>query len=264
MHLGVIGYGSIAQSLVGLLPFESVPYVTVFVRASSIGRARAEYGPAANTPKVTFVTSIQALIAARPAIIVECAGHSAVVAHAVDVLNSGIDLVVASVGAFADASLHSDALNAAAASGARLIVPTGAIGGLDLLRVLSAKGSVRVSYRGIKPPAAWKGSPADTLIDLDNLKQRKVFFTGTARATAIEFPKNANVVAALALAGAGFDEMTVELMADPFAEANIHSYDVISPLCSYKMHIENTATPGNARTSMTTVLSILQEVMDRT
>ncbi len=253
MHLGLIGYGSIAQSLIALLPDTRVRRVTVLVRTPAVAPVQ--------TPEITFVTSLDALLAAQPSLVVECAGHGAVADHANDILGAGTDLLVASLGAFADAALHTRVLQTCAKTGARLILPTGAIGGLDLLRVLSANGDVHVTYRGIKPPAAWRGSPADTLVDLDHLQSRTAFFKGSGRAAAAQFPKNANVVAALALAGAGFDTMKVALIADPAARANTHSFAVTSPLCSYKTEIENAATSGNARTSKTTVLSILHEVL---
>jgi aspartate dehydrogenase len=261
MKLGLIGYGSIARSLIGMLPDEPAPQITVLVRPASLSKALQMQAENAPQPTINFVTSRDALLASRLSLVVECAGHSAIVDHAEQIVAAGTDIVTASVGAFADASLHARVSNTAETNGAKLIIPTGAIGGLDLLHVLSANNAVHVTYRGIKPPAAWKGSPAEKRVNLDSLQERTVFFTGTGRAAALEFPKNANVVAALALAGAGFDDMTVELIADPKAQTNVHAYEVTSPLCSYKMEIENAANSGNARTSATTVLSILQEVM---
>ena len=87
-----------------------------------------------------------------------------------------------------------------------------------------------------------------------------VLFRGTGRAAALAYPKNANVVAALAIAGAGFDDMSVTLVADPQAKHNTHAYTVTSLSCSYQIQVENAPTQGNARTSMTTVISILKDV----
>ena len=64
-------------------------------------------------------------------------------------------------------------------------------------------------YRGAKPPAAWAGTPAAGIVDLDALEAPRVFFTGTAREAATAYPKNANVAATLALAGAGFEATAV-------------------------------------------------------
>lgn len=249
MHLGLIGFGSIGRELFGRLAPDGHE-VTALTRS-----------PIAGAPAgLTRAASCAELIAARPQLVVECAGHGAVRAHAAQVLGAGIPLVIASLGALADPALE-EALRAAARTpGARLIYPSGAIGGLDLLRALAPGGGLQLAYRGIKPPAAWKGSPAEERIALDGLQDATEFFRGTGREAALAFPKNANVVAALALAGARFDTMSVTLTADPAAPGNIHSYSVTSPLCSYEMSIQNAPSSGNARSSMTTVLSIEQEV----
>ena len=74
--------------------------------------------------------------------------------------------------------------------------------------------------------------------------------------------ENANVIAALALTGAGFDNVKLELVADPSAQGNKHAYSVNSPTCRYSMTIEAGPSLANVRTSMTTVLSTLKEIQD--
>ncbi|MFP4043128.1 MAG: aspartate dehydrogenase domain-containing protein, partial [Rhodosalinus sp.] len=98
--------------------------------------------------------------------------------------------------------------------------------------------------------------------DLDALTEPAVFFEGNARSAAAQFPKNANVAATLALAGAGFEATRARLKADPAAPGNIHEYEVISPVARYSMRIENVAS-GNARTSLSTVYSLRREIANR-
>lgn len=250
MHLGLIGFGSIGRTLVHRMPPGLVSGFTVLQRRST----------SEPVPSVSFVTSLPDLLARTPDLVVECAGHQALRDHLADILMAGIPVVPASLGAFSDPDFLRTAQSAAKAGRCALIFPSGAIGGLDLLRALSHAGDVQVSYRGTKPPLAWKGSPAEAQLDLDRLTERTVFYAGTARDAARDYPKNANVVAALALAGPGFDGVRVELVADPDAAGNTHSYDVTSPVCSYHMTIDNAASKGNARTSETTVLSLIDEI----
>ena len=260
MHLGLIGFGSIATGLIDLMPDTPVTRVTALVRPGSDAPARFQHSAAAAGPPVRFVTALDDLLAAQPDLVAECAGHAAVADYAPTLLQSGIDVLVTSVGALADQPLH-DLLKAAEVQGcSRLILPSGAIGGLDILRAISGAGDVELTYTGTKPPNAWLGTPAEAATDLATLKTATLVFSGTGRQAALAFPKNANVVAALALAGGGFDRMTVELIADPQAQANQHSYSVVSPHCRYSMTIEATPSPGNARTSITTILSILAEI----
>jgi aspartate dehydrogenase len=260
MRLGLIGFGNIATTLVGLLPASPVTQVTALVRPGSEERFREAAKGDLAIGTVDFVSSLEVLLAAAPELVVECAGHGAVAEHGPAVLAAGVDLITASVGALADDALHEALRTAAADAPARLILPSGAIGGLDILSALAPAGDLQVTYRGTKPPAAWKGSPAEKAIVLDEVAARTRFFSGTAREAARQYPKNANVVAALALAGAGFDRTRVELVADPAATGNSHAYTVVSPICRYDMEITATSSPGNPRTSATTVYSILAEI----
>lgn len=264
MHLGVIGYGNIAQTLLDLLSQPGAPAVTRVTLLVRPGKAEAvAEATGGSALPVAAVETAEALIAGGPDLVVECAGHAGVTAHVPAVLRAGIDTVVVSIGAMSDDALATELKTAAKAGGARIVLPAGAVGGIDLLSSLSASGPVEVTYRGIKPPKAWAGTPAEAVADLDTLDHALVFFEGTAREAASQFPKNANVAATLALAGAGLDATRVELIADPAATGNIHAYEVRSSIANYSMKIENLPSRGNAKTSVSTIYSVLREIRNR-
>ena len=253
MHLGLIGYGSIASTLLGLLD-DRVKRITVLARAGRATVARTAL------PGVKAVDDVAELIAAGPDLVIECAGHAAVRDAGVPLLRAGIDVVVVSIGALSDDGLH-EALRTAATQGkARMILPAGAVGGVDLLAALSGTGQVKVRYTGTKPPAAWRGTPADHLVDLDALVVPTPIFAGSAREAAQAYPKNANVAATLALAGAGFDATHVMLVADPTASGNTHSYSVRTPAANFEIRIDSQPSAGNAKTSVATIYSVLREI----
>lgn len=262
MHLGLIGYGSIATSLIELLATTRVKDLTILVRASSRAKIQSASLLDVKVPRIHVVTSLHELTSAKPDLVVECAGHSAVDQFVPQLLEAGLDVIVASIGAFADKHLHTLTKIAAAQGNSNVILPSGAIGGLDILGSISQMGDIKLKYRGVKPVKAWLGTPAEEIVDLNSLKEPIRIFCGTGREAALAFPKNANVVAALALAGGGFDKMTVELVADPDTNSNEHSYSVLSAHCRYSMTIEATPSKTNTRTSFTTVLSILKEISD--
>ncbi|MGY3670954.1 aspartate dehydrogenase (plasmid) [Marinovum sp. KMM 9989] len=253
MHLGLVGYGNIGSSLLSLLRADALSKVTVLAR----------HGKSVDHPRAAVVESADALIAARPDLLVECAGHAAVQDAVLPALRAGIDVVLVSVGALSDAGLERALHAAAAEGGARLILPAGAIGGIDLLAAMAPAGGLTVRYTGTKPPQAWRGTPAEERIDLDGLTEATAFFSGTAREVAQAFPKNANVAATLALAGAGMDATQVKLVADPAAGGNRHAYTVTSPLGDYEIRIDNRASDGNAKTSAATIYSVLREIRNR-
>ncbi|WP_187429781.1 L-aspartate dehydrogenase [Roseobacter fucihabitans] len=260
MHLALIGYGNIAQSTVAWLAERPVARLTVLVRPTSLGRAQDDAALKHAAPVVQVTDQLSDLLQGAPDLVVECAGHHAVAEAGVAVLHAGFDLVLVSIGAMADSDLAQRLQQAAQAGNAQLILPSGAIGGIDLLSALALAGGVNVTYRGTKPPAAWAGTPAAQACDLDGLREAHVFFEGNARKAATSYPKNANVAATLALAGAGFEATRVALIADPAATGNCHSCSVESPAGRFSMTIENAASPDNAKTSRATVYSVIREI----
>ena len=260
MRLGLIGYGNIARTLAGQLgPASGIEAVTVLVRPGREADVPTSFADGAIP--VAAVTTADALLAASPDFVVECAGHAAVEAFVPPLLRAGLDVVVVSIGALADDPLHAHLRDAAVAGGARIILPAGAVGGIDILSALGG-GDMQVRYTGTKPPKAWAGTPAETIVDLAALDRPAVIFEGTAREAATAYPKNANVAATLALAGAGFEATRVVLVADPAAPGNVHEFEAVSPVARVAMRIEN-APSGNAKTSLATIMSVLREIRNR-
>ncbi|MCC5983796.1 MAG: aspartate dehydrogenase [Rhodobacteraceae bacterium] len=260
MHLGLIGFGAIGQALLAVLAREGAmpEALTVLARPGSEARVQA-----ALAGRGAVVARVAALADARPDLVVEAAGHGAVAEHLPELLGAGIECVLASVGALADAALAARLEAAAQAGGARLVVSPGAIGGVDLLAALRPSGIEAVRYTGRKPPLAWAGSPAEAVLDLRALDAAATFFTGSARAAARDYPKNANVAATVALAGAGFDATQVALVADPGVRRNIHEISVQAGAGAFDIRIEGVASPDNPRTSLATVHALAREVMNR-
>ena len=268
IRLGIIGFGNISTTLLKLLkdvlenPLEHLTIVCRPEYNSQVNQImREDFNDVALENSVT--SNIETLINNKPDLVVECAGHDAVTEHIAQVLNAGFDTVVVSVGALADAALADSLYDAAHKGKARLIIPAGAIGGVDLLASLKKHGKLDVSYKGIKPPAAWSGTLAAKLMDLDLLSEETVIFSGSAREAAINYPKNANVAATIALAGAGFEATKTELVADPNATGNIHEYSVDCPLAHYTIRVESLPSSGNSKTSVTTVYSVMREITNR-
>lgn len=217
---------------------------------------------AALPPGVAICTTTGELIAARPALVVECAGHGAVAAHVPELLLARIDVVILSVGALCDDALR-DRLDECAERGrSRWIPATGAVGGLDALRAARIAGLDEVVYRGIKPPQAWASSPAERLAALSGLSLPVTFFRGSARQAALLFPKNANVAASIALAGIGLDATRVELVADPAGSTNVHEIHARGAAGEFRISVHNRPLPSNPKTSYLAALSAQAAVQD--
>lgn len=267
--LGIIGMGAIGKSVVAVLAREqSTPLerVTLLVRPTGVAAALADLraaGPAL-AGRTDVVTNVGALLATRPELVVECAGHGALAAFGEHILSAGCEMIVVSVGALADAVLQ-DQLAAAAQRGlTRMALTSGAIGGIDIVAAARLSGITSLTYTSCKPPAAWLGSPAEKLVDLAKIKSSTTFYEGTAREAARAYPKNANVAATLALAGPGLDLTRVKLIADPSSPGNVHSFTLLSVATDVEMRILGRPSADNPRTSATTAFSVARDVLNRT
>lgn len=144
-------------------------------------------------------------------------------------------------------------------TGARIIVPTGALLGLDAVRA-AAEGtihSVRVVTR--KPPRGLAGAPHLDKhgIDVLALTEPRIVFEGSARDGVAGFPANVNVAAALSLAGIGPDQTRLQIWADPGIDRNKHRIEVESDSARLTMEIENIPTESNPATGRITALSAI-------
>ena len=203
-RFALIGFGAIAEEVVRCLGSlgESPALAGVLVRRERLAQTQRQTGG-----RFPVVDRIDALLTLGPEVVVECAGHGAVREHGAQVLQHGTDLLCASVGALASPGLAAELVRAAA-PGARLLIPSGAIAGVDGLLAARTAGLRRVAYTSKKPPVAWNAMPAD---------RHEVFFEGSAREAALRYPQNANVGATVAFAGLGLDRTVVRLESDPQA-----------------------------------------------
>ena len=189
-------------------------------------------------------------------IVVEAAPAAAFLSIAEPAIAAGRIFVPASVGALL---VRMDLVLRARETGARIIVPTGALLGLDAVRA-AAEGPVEsVTLETRKPPAGLEGAPylRQHGIALAGLAEPRRVFAGTALAAAAGFPANVNVAAALALAGIGPVQTRVEIWADPTIDRNIHTIRVEAEAARFTMTIENVPSAENPRTGRLTALSLL-------
>lgn len=248
IRLALIGWGAMAKSLAGALANGPA--------AIMVGAVYSEPTPSAPIPGAQILGSLDELIAWKPTLVVECAGHGAVRMAVPRLLEAGIDVVVASIGALCDDALRNALQDAAANGGGQLILPSGAIGGLDALSAAAQAGLDSVVYTGRKPPRAWLGTPAAERWSIAELSEATVIFEGNAKEAARTFPQNANVTAAVALAGIGFEKTRVKLIADPEVSTNTHEIHASGAFGSLQVRLANTPLPENPKTSWLAALSI--------
>jgi len=191
----------------------------------------------------------------RADLAIECAPASVIDRICRPMLEAGKQVMVLSCGALLP---RPELLALAKDRGGAIIVPTGALLGLDAVGAANegAIQSVRMITR--KPPNGLTGAPhlVKNGISVEGLNEAKRVFAGTAREAAAGFPANVNVVAALSLAGIGPDRTTIEIWADPGVTRNCHTIEVEADSARFSLSIENVPSE-NPKTGKIVALSIL-------
>jgi aspartate dehydrogenase len=214
-------------------------------------RDRAKLGGFRAPPRVVALPEL-----AEADIVVETAPAAVFEQIACAAIEAGHIFVPASVGALLP---RMGLVDRARQTGARIVVPTGALLGLDAVRA-AAEGSVQsVTIESRKPPGGLSGAPylVEHGIDVSGISAPRQVFHGNALDAAAGFPANVNVAAALALAGIGPLRTEVEIWADPGIDRNVHTIRVEAQAARFTMTIENVPSEENPRTGQITALSML-------
>ena len=252
-RLGVAGLGAIGLAVARRVDGGAVPGLNLAaVSARDESKARKSVAGFRSPPAVLGL----AALADAADVIVECLPSK----HFAEIAEPAIALdrifMPLSVGALLN---HMSLVERARQTGARIVVPTGALLGLDAVRAASEGTIHAVTLETRKPPAGLAGAPllVERGISVEGLKEPLLVFEGSAREAIAGFPANVNVAVALSLAGIGPDRTRVQIWADPAVTRNTHKVIVKSDSSDLTMMIENIPSPENPRTGAITALSVL-------
>jgi aspartate dehydrogenase len=250
-RVAVAGLGAIGESVVRALDRGIEGLALTAVSAQNAAKHRAWLDELKYSPEMLPIEQL----AEVADIVVECAPSRLVRAIVAPVVTRGKTAIVLSVGALLD---NEDLIDLAKSNGGQIVVPTGALIGLDAVTA-AAEGtihSVRLVTR--KPLKGLAGAPhlVENRIEIEGLTEPLRIFEGSAREAAKGFPANLNVGVALSLAGIGPDLTRVEIWADPTVTRNTHRIEVDSDSARFSMTIENIPSE-NPRTGRITALSVI-------
>jgi aspartate dehydrogenase len=188
-------------------------------------------------------------------IVIECAPAKLLRSIVAPFVEAGKTAIVLSAGALLE---NEDLIDLARKNGGQIVVPTGALIGLDAVTAAAVGDihSVRMVTR--KPVKGLAGAPflVENNIDIETITEPLKIFDGTAREAAKGFPANLNVAVALSLAGIGPDRTRLEIWADPALTRNVHRVEVDSDAAKFSMSIENIPSE-NPKTGRITALSVI-------
>lgn len=251
LRVAIAGLGAIGLKISEALDRGIPGCVLAAVSVNDRGKAAARLAHLAQPPPVVTIEELEPLAD----LVIECAPANLLPAIAEPFLRAGKTALVLSVGAIL---VNEHLIDLAREHGGQIVVPTGALLGLDAVAA-AAEGtihSVRMVTR--KPVRGLAGAPylAEHNIRVEDITNPLRIFEGTPREAAVGFPANLNVAVALSLAGIGPDKTTLEIWADPALERNVHRIEVVADSASFSMQIENLPSE-NPRTGRITALSVI-------
>lgn len=255
MRIGLIGLGAIGSFLLEKINRENVlpayQITGVFDERKKKNHRLKEYQ---KNDDFRIYNDLDAFLASSVDLIIECANGEVVEKYAPAILQKK-DLFVISVGALANKSLYEELQSITESSQRKLHLPTGAIGGLDVLQsahILEGLASVRLTTR----------KPATALLDKE-IEEEQVIFDGSAQEAIKEYPKNANIAITISLAGIGMEKTKVKIIADPSVTKNTHQLEAVGDFGTLQLTLENNPSKDNPKTSQLTALSILASLMKK-
>lgn len=261
MRILIIGCGSIgsvlAQAVQGMPEVDRI-YVTDQSKDFAVhlieSLDKAEY--------IDNVNGKLAKVLGEIDLAVEAASQSAARKFIPFALENGVDVMVMSVGVFADDQFREQCFTLAKKHRSRIYVPSGSICGTDGLHSAAAATITEVHLITRKGPKGLRGAPGLELagVDVDTLTEPKVVFEGNARDAATLFPKNLNVAATISLLGVGFDSTRVTIICDPSSERNAHTLTVRGDFGELRCETQNVPSPMTPSTSYLAALSAVAAI----
>lgn len=252
LKIGLIGCGAIGQFLLEKInqeqQVENAEIVAVFdEREKSIEKLEN----LSTQFQFEFHRDLNMFLQSSIDVVVECANIEAVQKYAPDIVKKK-DLLLISIGALVDERLYKRLIEISSKHHTKVHLPTGAVGGLDLIKAANSNG-------GLSAVSLTSRKPGEALND-EHLIEETVLFQGTAKDAIEKFPKNVNVAIAISLAGIGTERTSVQIIADPNVTKNMHTIQLEGEFGKATVTIENNPSPSNPKTSYLTSLSILSVI----
>jgi len=261
--ISIIGCGAIGSELALAIDSEMVDKVKI----SSVFDLNLEYAENLrsilknNSPELygNFSDYVNSKSFKEVDLVIESASQEAVKAYIRKILSERKDILVMSVGSFADSIFYADILKYVTKYGNNIYVPSGAIAGIDAIK--STRNFISsVTLTTTKNPESLRGAPffQTSQIDLDSLKKRTIIFEGSAVEAVKYFPANVNVAALLGLVGLGVEKTKVNIVVDPSIRINKHEIKVTGKFGELIIMVKNIPSSKNPRTSYLAILSALE------
>ena len=257
LRVGVVGLGVIGRHVCRAL--DAGLTGVVLAGATTRRRDAGEAFLATLKSSVPFY-ALDDLVGAAD-LIVEASTQAHLAEIAPKALGAGRDLVVLSCGGLLG---RDDWVALAQRHGARILVPSGAIAGLDGVKGGAVGAVTSVTMETRKPPQGLAGAPwiVQQRIDLEAIREETLIFEGPATEACRAFPANVNVLAALSLAGIGPERTRTKIYAVPGLTRNMHRIHIEGEFGALRIEVENVPSenPRTGRLSYLSTIALLRDL----
>jgi len=171
------------------------------------------------------------------------------------------DVLIMSVGKFIGGA---SILKLAQQQGVKVIIPSGAIAGIDAIKAASLQRIDRITLTSRKPIYGFTDNAfvQERKINLSQIKKETILFDGNVREAVKSFPQNINVAATIALASNAMDKLRIRIATSPEFKVNSHEIEVEGEFGRLVTRTENVVCPDNPKTSYLAVLSAIRTLKE--
>lgn len=252
--IGIIGCGVIGSALAEYAGKDLRAYIKRIVLCDNISRKA----------KLLAEKNVNSAIVSNPDelirqsdLVIEAASAQIVPEVLARAFECNKDVLIMSIGGLLDCG---NFIEIAEKKGIKLILPSGAVSGIDAIKSAKRAGIESVTLTTRKAPASLAEAPylLEKKIDLDAIKKETVIFDGNARDAIKGFPKNINVSALVSIAGIGAEKTRVKIIVSPEYTRNIHEIEIVSKAGIITTRSENVPSPCNPKTSYLAVLAAIE------
>lgn len=252
-RLGIVGTGHLGRIIAGAW---KDGYLEDYELTAIAGRDAAKAKKTAAEAGCPCGGSLEELLEKKPEYIAEAASVAFLKEYAVSILEKGINLVVLSIGAFADAAFYEKVRETAKKSGAKLYIASGAVGGFDVLRTIALMEQAKVSFQTRKGPDSLRNTPLFKEELLEEGEATHVF-GGTAEGAIAILPTKVNVAVAASLAGADPAHTAMNIYSVPGMAGDEHK--ITSEIDGVKAEV--TIYSRTAEIAAWSVVSVLRNIV---
>lgn len=253
LKLGIIGSGSLGSIIARAISKDlRENYELIGILSGNVENAKK----IANNTNCKAYSELGEMINDKPDYIIEAASPKVVKDYAATILDKHINLIVLSVGAFADNIFYKKIEEIAKTKNSRVHLASGAVGGFDVLSSAVLMGNSSVKITTEKSPMSLEGAPFLKNKQLSNETIEEVF-RGTAREAIEAFPKNINVAVATGLITVGVDNIDVIIKSVPGLLSNNHNILLEGDMVKISVNIESTPSQENPKSSSLAAWSVI-------